>query len=97
MLTWIVQMLQTRVALKRIEVFLEEEVVDGQVSSLNEGEGFEGEDGRERFEPGVFGLRNASFKRNAVEEKGKDKNRDEGGKDKKDGSGNGKKRSLRER
>ena len=40
--TWIVQVLQTRVALKRIEVFLEEEEVDGQVSSLKGEEGEEG-------------------------------------------------------
>ncbi|KAI5116711.1 hypothetical protein M0805_003223 [Coniferiporia weirii] len=68
--TWIVQILQTRVALQRIETFLAEEEVDEQVSIIK----------RERAGPHAgaspeegFGLRNASFKWNAVEEKGKDK------------------------
>ena len=43
----------------------------------------------------MFGLRDVSFKWNVVEEKGKDKNHDK--KDKKDGNGNGKKRSLSDR
>jgi ABC-type multidrug transport system fused ATPase/permease subunit len=66
---WIVQVLQTRVALKRIEVFLDEDEVDHQVSTLKTGPS-------QPFEPSEFGLRNASFKWNAVEEKDEGKDKD---------------------
>ncbi|KAK2461323.1 hypothetical protein APHAL10511_006850 [Amanita phalloides] len=62
--TWIVQILQTEIALNRIAVYLDEDEVSEQVSSLKatlasprEASGEEG-----------FGIENASFKWNEVEE-----------------------------
>ncbi|KAJ7105197.1 multidrug resistance-associated ABC transporter [Mycena epipterygia] len=69
--TFIVQLLQTRVSLNRIAVYLDESEVSAQVSSLKKdrsGPVSDEEDDR-------LGLENASFKWNAVEEvlDGKDK------------------------
>lgn len=61
--TWIVHILQTRVSLQRIETFLNEEEVGPQVSTLKEDTEGEFRDTME------LGLRNASFKWNAVDEK----------------------------
>ena len=77
--TWLVQVLQTRVSLKRIEKFLDEDEVDGQVSSLKEDTDIG--PARKELGPEVFGLKNASFKWNAIKEE------DEKAKDKKDKNG----------
>lgn len=85
--TWLVQVLQTRVALKRIEKFLDEDEVDGQVSSLKE----DVDVGplRKDLGPETFGLKNASFKWNAIlKEDSENKAKDgKSGKGKKSGSG----------
>ena len=67
--------LKTRVALQRIETFLNEDEVDEQVSTIK----------RSKMGPTApsfdeFGLRDASFKWNAVEEKEKEKKDDIKGK-----------------
>jgi len=64
--TWIVFMMQTKVALDRIQGYIDEDEVDEQVSSLKEGaEGYSGKEG--------LGIIKGSFKWNEVEEKDKDK------------------------
>ena len=70
--TWLVQVLQTRVSLKRIEKFLEEDEVDGQVSSLKEDTDLG--PARKELGPDVFGLKNASFKWNAIKKEEDEKN-----------------------
>ena len=85
--TWLVQVLQTRVALKRIEKFLDEDEVDGQVSSLKEDTDISAS--RKELGPEAFGLKNASFKWNAVpkeDDEKKNKDAKKSGKDKKSGS-----------
>ena len=67
--------LKTRVAMQRIETFLNEDEVDEQVSTIK----------RSKMGPTApsfdeFGLRDASFKWNAVEEKEKEKKDDVKGK-----------------
>ncbi|KAG5653253.1 hypothetical protein H0H81_001510 [Sphagnurus paluster] len=82
---WIVQILQTGVALKRIAVYLDEDEVDAQVSSLKRDDTASRppqED--DSFEQGL-GIQSASFKWNEVEE-AKDKDADKG-KDKGKGKG----------
>ncbi|KAG6855558.1 hypothetical protein H0H87_001039 [Tephrocybe sp. NHM501043] len=64
--TWIVQILQTGVALNRIAVYLDEDEVDSQVSALKApltGR----EEGTEEEEDLGLGIENASFKWNEVE------------------------------
>ncbi|THH08106.1 hypothetical protein EW145_g2928 [Phellinidium pouzarii] len=81
---WIVQILQTRVALQRIETFLDEDEVDEQVSTLKSMRA-----GPRPAELNAeFGLRKASFRWNAVVEKGKDKGEPKG-KDSTKGKTNG--------
>ncbi|CAL1697425.1 unnamed protein product [Somion occarium] len=67
---WIVQILQTGVALNRISTYLEEDEVDEQVSTLKRG----------RVEPTDhelgFGIINGTFKWNEVEEKKEEKKAD---------------------
>ncbi|KAF8963320.1 multidrug resistance-associated ABC transporter [Flammula alnicola] len=75
--TWIVQILQTGVALNRIAVYLDEEEVTDQVSSLKK-------DYSEPLLPGAddegLGLENATFKWNEVTEAvDKDKGKSNGG------------------
>ncbi|KAI5115939.1 hypothetical protein M0805_009349, partial [Coniferiporia weirii] len=70
---WIVRILQACIALQRIESFLAEEEVDEQVSTIKRE--CAGPRSRASSEEG-FGLRNASFRWNSVEEKGKDKAND---------------------
>ena len=60
--TWIVFMMQTKVALDRIQGYIDEEEVDGQVSSLKE------DTERHTNEEGL-GIIRGSFKWNEVEEK----------------------------
>ena len=60
--TWIVFMMQTKVALDRIQGYIDEDEVDGRVSSLKEDT--EENSGREGL-----GVINGSFKWNEVEEK----------------------------
>ncbi|KAH8109668.1 hypothetical protein DFH11DRAFT_1843160 [Phellopilus nigrolimitatus] len=69
--TWIVQILQTRVALQRIETFLNEEEVDEQVSTLKRSK-----TGPSSPSHTEFGLKNASFKWNAVEASIKENTKD---------------------
>jgi ABC-type multidrug transport system fused ATPase/permease subunit len=60
--TWIVFMMQTKVALDRIQGYVDEDEVDGQVSSLKEDtEGHNSKEG--------LGIIRGSFKWNEVEEK----------------------------
>ncbi|KAL0951671.1 hypothetical protein HGRIS_008350 [Hohenbuehelia grisea] len=69
--TWIVQALQAKIGLDRIDTFLKEDEVTEQVSSLK----------RDLFEPRLsgdeegLGLDNATLKWNAVEEKEEDKDK----------------------
>lgn len=63
--TWIVQILQTRVALQRIETFLNEDEVDEQVSSIKRASMNAGT----RPTHTEFGLRRATLRWNTVEEK----------------------------
>ena len=64
--TWIVFMMQTKVALDRIQGYIDEEEVDEQVSSLKVGtEGYSSKEG--------LGIIKGSFKWNEVEEKDKGK------------------------
>lgn len=63
--TWIVQILQTRVALQRIETFLNEDEVDEQVSSIKRASMNAGT----RPTYSEFGLRQATLRWNTVEEK----------------------------
>ncbi|KAL5521010.1 hypothetical protein ACEPAG_8932 [Sanghuangporus baumii] len=73
--TWIVQVLQTRVTLQRLETFLGEDEVGPQVSTLKE-------DVKKEFsDVMVLGLENASLKWNAVEEKEKSDDNKSKGKD----------------
>lgn len=60
--TWIVFMMQTKVALDRIQGYIDEDEVDGQVSSLKED--IEGHSNKEGL-----GIIRGSFKWNEVEEK----------------------------
>ena len=60
--TWIVFMMQTKVALDRIQGYIDEDEVDGQVSSLKED--IEGRDTKEGL-----GIIKGSFKWNEIEEK----------------------------
>ncbi|KZT21758.1 multidrug resistance-associated ABC transporter [Neolentinus lepideus HHB14362 ss-1] len=76
---WIVQILQTRIAIKRIETFLDEDEVSDQVSSLKGSARTSSVD----IEEG-FGIVDGTFKWNEVEETAK-------GKD----SGNGKKKDTK--
>ncbi|KAI0275322.1 multidrug resistance-associated ABC transporter [Gloeopeniophorella convolvens] len=77
--TWIVQMLQTKVALDRIATYLDEDEVDEQVSSLKKSRfGTSGDD--DDVAKG-FGIENGTFKWNEVEET--DKEKDKKDKDKK--------------
>ena len=64
--TWIVFMMQTKVALDRIQGYIDEDEVDEQVSSLKEG--IEGHSSKEGL-----GIIKGSFKWNEVEEKDKNK------------------------
>ncbi|EAU87480.2 ATP-binding cassette transporter [Coprinopsis cinerea okayama7 len=86
---WIVQILQTGVALKRISVYLDEEEVDAQVSSLKAQEGSAsvtstvGDDFFTRYvreqdelERGGLGLENATLKWNEVPKEKDSKDRD---------------------
>ncbi|KAJ7434680.1 multidrug resistance-associated ABC transporter [Mycena latifolia] len=87
--SWVVRVLQTRVSLNRIAVYLEEEEVSGQVSSLKRDVSVPLLDGAE--EEGL-GLENASLKWNGIPEEGDgDGTYDNGGNG--NGNGNGKKRS----
>ena len=63
--TWTVYIMQTRVALERIQGFIEDEEVDGQVSSLKD-------DIEERSGKSGLGIIEGSFKWNEVEEKDDD-------------------------
>ena len=60
--TWIVFMMQTKVALDRIQGYIDDDEVDGQVSSLKE------DTGRRNNQEGL-GIVKGSFKWNEVEEK----------------------------
>ena len=60
--TWIVFMMQTKVALDRIQGYIDEEEVDGQVSSLKEGT-------EEHRNKEGLGIVRGSFKWNEIEEK----------------------------
>ena len=61
--TWIVFIMQTKVALDRIQAYIDEDEVDGQVSSLKEDpQDHKGKEG--------LGIIKGSFKWNEVEEKG---------------------------
>ncbi|KAF5378578.1 hypothetical protein D9615_007121 [Tricholomella constricta] len=82
---WIVQILQTGVALNRIAVYLDEDEVDAQVSSLKKEDGAASAPPHpsEEAEEEGLGLENASFKWNEVEvpkdaDKDKDKDKDKG-------------------
>ncbi|THH14161.1 hypothetical protein EW146_g6141 [Bondarzewia mesenterica] len=66
---WIVQILQTGVALNRISVYLDEDEVDEQVSSLKKSRS--GPNAASDTDKGL-GLENASFKWNEIEEKKED-------------------------
>lgn len=68
--TWIVFMMQTKVALDRIQGYIDDDEVDGQVSSLKEDT--EGHDNKEGL-----GIIKGSFKWNEVEGKG-NKGKDKG-------------------
>lgn len=61
--TWIVFMMQTKVALDRIQGYLDDDEVDAQVSSLKE-------DTKEHGDKEGLGIIKGSFKWNEVEEKG---------------------------
>ena len=64
--TWIVFMMQTKVALDRIQGYIDEDEVDEQVSSLKEDtQGYNSKEG--------LGIIKGSFKWNEVEDKDKDK------------------------
>ncbi|KAL0574916.1 hypothetical protein V5O48_007038, partial [Marasmius crinis-equi] len=78
---WIVQILNTKVALDRIAVYLDEEEVDEQVSSLKRDFSKPGPT-PELAHPQGLGLRNATLKWNEVaeKEKGKGKGKDDKGK-----------------
>ena len=60
--TWIVFMMQTKVALDRIQGYIDDDEVDAQVSSLKEAT-------QERGDTRGLGIINGSFKWNEVEEK----------------------------
>ncbi|KAI0003794.1 ABC transporter type 1, transmembrane domain-containing protein [Russula compacta] len=68
--TWIVQMLQTKVALDRIATYLDEDEVDEQVSSLK-GSQFRALAGDDDITKGL-GIENGTFKWNEVEQKNSD-------------------------
>ncbi|THU84317.1 multidrug resistance-associated ABC transporter [Dendrothele bispora CBS 962.96] len=94
--TWIIQLLQTKVALDRIAVYLDEEEVTEQVSSLKQdlskrhsGPQLPGEEVVYE-QDSVLGLESATFKWNEVEEKDKegDKKDDAKGKNSVNGNGN---------
>ncbi|KAI0257019.1 hypothetical protein BJV78DRAFT_1272168 [Lactifluus subvellereus] len=72
--TWIVQMLQTKVALDRIATYLDEDEVDEQVSSLKRSH-FGTSAGDDDITKGL-GIENGSFKWNEVEQKEDDKDKD---------------------
>ncbi|KAG6830506.1 hypothetical protein H0H92_000347 [Tricholoma furcatifolium] len=84
--TWIVQILQTGVALNRIAVYLGEDEVDEQVSSLKK-DAFK--DITEPEEEAALGIENASFKWNEVEVKVKEEGKGKDKDNKKDNGTNG--------
>ncbi|KAI0308316.1 hypothetical protein B0F90DRAFT_1681863 [Multifurca ochricompacta] len=69
--TWIVQILQTKVALDRIATYLDEDEVNEQVSSLK-GSRFGTSAGDDDIEKGL-GIENGTFKWNEVEQHDEDK------------------------
>ncbi|KAI0657587.1 multidrug resistance-associated ABC transporter [Cubamyces menziesii] len=79
---WIVQVLQTKVALDRVATYLDEEEVDEQVSTLKKGHVPPSEDTDEGL-----GIINGSFKWNEVEEKEEDDKSKSKGKGKDNGPG----------
>ncbi|TDL21671.1 multidrug resistance-associated ABC transporter [Rickenella mellea] len=74
--TWIVQILTARVALNRIDVFLNEDEVTDQVSSMKQAVS-----GSKTLRYDVFGLKNASFRWNSVKDKEEDAKDAKGKKD----------------
>ncbi|KAF8577829.1 multidrug resistance-associated ABC transporter [Ramaria rubella] len=65
--TWIIQMLQTAVALDRIETFLDEDEVSPEISSVKSDTAVQGRLG-DGDEDSRLGIKHASFKWNEIEE-----------------------------